>query len=307
MTQALSERKWSTPRIFSRWFWKTGLFCAITAIVLNPNLRIACKQVLHTFGPESLIQSDFSAMQDINHELDQLARDSKARYSEPKIVERYVLKKIRYVTDYENWGNIEYWPTAEEVWSKRQEDCDGRAILAASILRARGYPSTKLVVGLQHMWIQVNENEKDPSKPSKMIALLNPERTLQLEMKGNPKAGHFLRLAKGLLQPTAFRETSAGLIKDIPAIRKAILISVLLLLCYHPCKSLRGLLPVLFAGFTSAYLLAEWSNAGAAGKIELLVGLVLLAASIAGALLMKRFGNTPQKSEALQVPVPLAS
>ena len=34
--------------------------------------------------------------------------------------------KIKYVTDQENWGTDDYWPTAKEVTEKSQEDCDGQ-------------------------------------------------------------------------------------------------------------------------------------------------------------------------------------
>lgn len=279
-------------RLFGRWACKALLFFAITLVVLNPNLPIALQQVQHTLRPESLIQPDFAGISDINRELDALLNAS-TEPDEPKAVAKYVLKKIRYVSDYENWSNIEYWPTAAQVWSKRQEDCDGRAILAASILRSRGYSSARLVVGLKHMWIQVDQNEKLPSASPKMISLLGPERDVQLELKGNPKADHYLRLAKSFLQPTALRETSADLIGEIPPVRKAILIFVLLLLCYHPCKCPRGVVPVLVTGLASADLLSDWSVTKTS-DLELIAGISLLAAGVLGAWLMERFGWRPQ-------------
>jgi hypothetical protein len=218
---------------------KTLLFAALTAVVLNPNLKIAFRQIQHTFRPESLIQPDFASITSINEEIDRLLARNTGGAHEIKSVEKFVYKNIQYVSDYENWNNVEYWPTAEEVWAKRREDCDGRAVLAATILRSRGYQSAKLVVGLQHMWVSVNANEKELFKPAKIVALLNPEAKLSLEIQPKPGARHFMRLAKAFVQPTAFRETGAGIIADIPNVRKLILALLLVGVWYLPINAPR--------------------------------------------------------------------
>src|SRR5689334_10330589 len=165
-----------------RWVLKTVLFILLTAVVLNPNLKRAVLQVQHATHPESLIQTTFPGLESVNVQIDRMLQSPTNRFSEPRLVARFVLRKIKYVTDYENWSNVEYWPTAEEVWHKRQEDCDGRAVLATSILRARGFRSARMVVSLDHMWIRVDENEKDPSKPAHYIALLSPNAGFSLDL-----------------------------------------------------------------------------------------------------------------------------
>ncbi|MBM3836198.1 MAG: transglutaminase domain-containing protein [Verrucomicrobia bacterium] len=224
-------------QILARGAVKVFLFGILAALVLNPNLRIAYKQLRHTFEPERLIQPAFPSMQQVNRKIDRMIHDHPTGHSEVKIVERFVYKSVRYVSDYENWNNVEYWPSAEEVWHRRQEDCDGRAILAVSILRSRGYHSAKLVVGLNHMWATVNENEKEPSAPQQIVALLNPDANLSLEMEPKTRPAHFIRLAKALVQPTALRETSTGIIADIPNDRKLILGLLMILLWYLPLRT----------------------------------------------------------------------
>src|SRR6185295_4116464 len=66
---------------------------------------------------------------------------------------------IKYRYDWYNWGNLDYWPTAEETWALKKEDCDGRAVLAASILRSRGYTNATIVANLKHVWVKVGDVE----------------------------------------------------------------------------------------------------------------------------------------------------
>jgi predicted transglutaminase-like cysteine proteinase len=241
MKQAIEKtRQWPwAGKFLARTLLKTLIFGMLAAVILNPNLRLAVKQIHHTLYPESLLQSNFPSCRVINERIDGLVADDAGRQPEIKLIEKFVCRNIRYVSDYENWSNAEYWPTAEEAWSRGREDCDGRAVLAVSILRSRGYRSAKLVVGLQHMWVTVNANEKEQSKPAAIVALLNPETKLSLELRPKPGASHFVRLAKAFVQPTALRETGAGIIADIPPLRKAILVLVLLLVWHLPLNRLR--------------------------------------------------------------------
>jgi len=62
-------------------------------------------------------------------------------------------KKIPYHYDWEVWGNLDYWPTAREALDAGREDCDGQAILAASLLRNRGIDA-QVVGNYQHIWVE---------------------------------------------------------------------------------------------------------------------------------------------------------
>jgi hypothetical protein len=261
---------------------KALLFAAIAVVVLNPNLKRAAMQIRHTIHPERLVRPDFPALPLINAHLDEFIAASDPRYSEARLVAKYVLRQIRYVNDYKNWGNIEYWPTAAEVWNKQQEDCDGRAILATSILRSRGYGSTRLIVGLNHMWIMVDENELDPYKPARYVALLNPDPNFSLNWSDGPRPNKVLRLARAFVRPTALRDNSAHLFADIPGFRKAILVSTLLLLCYHPCRSRKGMVAVLALGLVAVAVLATWQpDTGQVVRVSIggaILGLAILLA-----------------------------
>jgi hypothetical protein len=292
------------------WLVKTLLFVAFGLFVLNPNVKRAAMQVSHALNPESLIQTNFPGLSDINARIDRSVAADGGVHSEAKLVARFVRKNIPYVTDYDNWGNIEYWPSAQEVWERKKEDCDGRAILATSILRSRGYSSARLVVGLDHMWIKVNENEKKPAKPAQMVALLNPNPNFSMPLEEETSATDFLLLARALLHPTAFRETSTNLFAEIPASRKAILITALLLLCSHPARNRTALMLVIAAGLGSAALLAHW-HPDQNQQVKGVLGSAGLCLAIFAALTMNRWVSRwpwlfPNRSRNAQREIPSA-
>ena len=182
-------------QIVRRWIVKALIFVAFAVLVLNPNLKRAALQVRHTLTPDTgrLCRSPPYG---INEQIDRFVLSDHGRRSEPRLIAKFVVKKIRYVSDYENWGNLGYWPGLEEVWQRRQEDCDGRAILATSILRSRGYASAHLVIGLDHMWIRVDENEKRSSQASPLRPVLNPNADFSLDLGDGSSGGDLVGLAR---------------------------------------------------------------------------------------------------------------
>jgi len=80
-----------------------------------------------------------------------------------KRINDWVNKNIEYVTDEENWGEGDYWPTSAEVKDTRKEDCDGQSILKWRMLINDGIPHDKiaLIVITGHMFTAVYEDEND--------------------------------------------------------------------------------------------------------------------------------------------------
>ncbi|MBK8268240.1 MAG: hypothetical protein IPK83_07990 [Planctomycetes bacterium] len=81
-------------------------------------------------------------------------------------VERFVLEKVPYDWDWNIWGSADYMPTIAEMFEKAKsyadgkirEDCDGRAVMAASLMRRLGYDS-HIVTDLRHVWVVTKEGE----------------------------------------------------------------------------------------------------------------------------------------------------
>ena len=145
-----------------RWFWRCPLkiliFVLVTVIVLYPKLW--------------LLPTAFARYGDMNSVLDPehpgvVALEGRVREQLPpaaetedafQVVQQAVCERIPYAWDWEVWGVCEYLPTVDEVFEQGREDCDGRAVVAASLLKRMGYDAW-LVSDLLHVWVQTPEGE----------------------------------------------------------------------------------------------------------------------------------------------------
>ena len=106
---------------------KLALLAVVVLFTLYPNPVLLLRQLGHYLDTESLIQPHLPAMPEINREIDQLIATNAPALTELKAVERFVYRRIAYQYDWHGWWNLDYWPTAAEVWERKREDCDGRA------------------------------------------------------------------------------------------------------------------------------------------------------------------------------------
>ena len=81
---------------------------------------------------------------------------------DPVLIEQAVLDRlVPYAYDWKVDGVPWYFPTTAEVLRSKQGDCESRAILLASILRAKGIPF-QLVMSLDHIWVQYPGKVSNP-------------------------------------------------------------------------------------------------------------------------------------------------
>lgn len=255
---------------------KTAIFVAILFFVLFPNLRLFVKQIHAYRSMDRLIQPTFNGIEQINQDIDRLLPAGATREHEYHIIQRYVYEHIPYAYDWDNWGNADYWPMAEEVWTRKREDCDGQAVLAVSILRSRGFDSAKLVGNIRHIWVSVGRHE-----------LMGPdkEQTLQREAAG--------RIRFTFPSADLLLGSMAIFFADFPAGRNLILFFTLMILCYHPCRNGTGFFALTTFGLIGFLLLKEWGRDVMASrtmltKFEFFAGSFLLCAAVILSLLMHR-------------------
>jgi hypothetical protein len=234
--------KLATLRFIWRLAIKLGLFAGVVLFVLYPNPVLFVRQFHHYADVEALIQPNFREMTMINREIDALLPADTSRENEFKAIQRYVYQHIRYAYDWDNWGNFDFWPTAEQVWQRKQEDCDGRAILAASILRARGFTTAKLRGNFRHIWVAVDRDE-----------LMGPDQEQTFELEGG-KPTIVLPSFDFALKSVAFY------IAEFPGIRNLIIFFTLLVLCYHPCRNLTEFFGMATLGLIGFILLKDWAQ-----------------------------------------------
>lgn len=83
-----------------------------------------------------------------------------------QVVENLIYREVRYQWDWDGWGVADYMPTVAEMFEQARkssdgvlrEDCDGRAVMAASLMRRLGYKS-ELVTDLKHVWVMTPQGE----------------------------------------------------------------------------------------------------------------------------------------------------
>ena len=72
----------------------------------------------------------------------------------PQLIEQAVLTRlVPYAYDWQVNGVPWYFPTTAEVLKSKRGDCESRAVLLASILKAKGIPF-RIQMSFDHIWVQ---------------------------------------------------------------------------------------------------------------------------------------------------------
>ncbi len=145
-----------------RWFWrrplKLAVFAIVTVIVLYPKVWLLPIAFERYGDMNSVLDPDHPELAPLEESVrDSLPTDAQTEDALP-IVQKVVCERIPYAWDWEVWGVCEYLPTVDEVFEQGREDCDGRAVVAASLLRRLGYDAW-LVSDLLHVWVETPEGE----------------------------------------------------------------------------------------------------------------------------------------------------
>lgn len=121
-------------------------------------------------NPTALVNPDSAALAPLIDELrGRIPSDLPAR-KKLRLVEAYVYEKLPYAWDWDTWGVADYIPTVEEALEQGREDCDGRAVVAASILRAFGHKA-EIVSDYAHVWVKTEAGETmSPGKRKSIVA-----------------------------------------------------------------------------------------------------------------------------------------
>jgi len=214
-------------------------------------------------NPDALINPESPALEPLIAEVKQELTPDLTPPQVLKKIESFVYKKVPYEWDWNTWGVADYFPTVEEALSQGKEDCDGRAIVAASIMRYFGYDA-RLVTDFAHLWVTTSEGD-----------VMNPGKTKAAVATGDGFQ----------LQPGAFRQLVQPLaygVSVFPLARELIVIGVLWwLLLGRGVSKVRAMGSLLFLvnGLFLLRLGSDWrhpqNTAQALAAANLLVGVVL--------------------------------
>jgi hypothetical protein len=95
--------------------------------------------------------------------------------SDPAAIEKAVLARVHYRYDWEVYGMPWYCPTVEQVLEKGEGDCNGRALVFASVLEAENI-SYQVRVSPIHIWVDyAGKNETSMENPQVEYCRIDPQ------------------------------------------------------------------------------------------------------------------------------------
>ena len=143
-----------------RWPGKTLLFSCVLFAVLYPNPRLFWRHLTHVRNADALPDPHDPALEPVVAELEELLKAQEVSPDDParlfEAVQNFVYDRVPYAWDWETWGVADYLPTVAEVLRQGREDCDGRAVLAAALLRRLGFEA-QLAGDPRHIWVETPE------------------------------------------------------------------------------------------------------------------------------------------------------
>lgn len=178
------------------------VFAFVTVWVLFPDPVRLARHIGHLSNLEAMVEPDVPQLADWEKEVSRRLSDraaslaakggqpivdehrSKARRVQ-RAIEAFVYEKVRYGWDWDVWGSADYMPTVEEMFQQSEsdpngrmhEDCDGQAVMAASLMRRMGYESA-IVTDLRHVWVTTPEGEwMHPGRTKTLVSTKRGNRT----------------------------------------------------------------------------------------------------------------------------------
>lgn len=232
-------RQWHETESWRRRLLKSCLLLVVVGLCLFPRFWLVPALVSRSLNLEGLLQPDHPGLAPLETAVRARIgqQDAPRERDTFKAVESVVLEHIPYAFDWETWGQMEYLPTLDEVLGAGREDCDGRAVVMASLLRRMGFEA-HLATDFLHMWVVGPKQLQAGS--------LGGEPSLVATSRGTRVSWATPRLAANFVRGLGFG------IAVFPWTREAILVCAALLLTLHPRVSvLRATIGVLL-------VLATW-------------------------------------------------
>ncbi len=167
-------------RWYVRWPCKWAAFAIVYFIVCFPYPALFIRHVRHWSNPNALIEPDAPALRPWVQELRAMPPESDPK-AVLKRVQQFVYNHVPYDWDWNTWGLVDYLPTVTEVIEMGHEDCDGRAVVAASLLRNLGF-NARIVTDFAHVWVATDYGET--MGPGKIKTVEVTDRGLKFQWGG---------------------------------------------------------------------------------------------------------------------------
>jgi hypothetical protein len=168
-----------------RWYARLPLkwlvFAVATVAVCYPYPSLLAKHLRHWRDPNALIDPNAASLQPLALDLRTSLPPGLSAKKTLQHVEKFVYQRVPYEWDWNTWGMADYLPTVDEVLEKGKEDCDGRAVVAASLLAGLGFKS-EIVTDFAHVWVKTDKGET--MGPGRRKAVVATDRGLEVHWRG---------------------------------------------------------------------------------------------------------------------------
>jgi hypothetical protein len=151
-----------------RWALKALFLVILVLLVLFPRVDRLPETVRRYLNPNDLVNPQSPALAPLIDEFEKERQPDWTRTELMNHIESFVYRKIPYARDWNLWANIDYIPTVEEAIKKGKEDCDGRAVVAASMLRRYGFEAV-IVGNFEHIWVKTEIGETMGPAENKLV------------------------------------------------------------------------------------------------------------------------------------------
>jgi hypothetical protein len=263
-------------RTRTRWCAKLVLFVVALLLVLYPRLWLLPPSIARLWDLNSVLDPAHPGLQPLAERVQALAPAPAPAEAVQDAVQQVVYEQVPYAFDWETWGVVEYLPTVEETLRAGREDCDGRAVIAASLLRRLGHDAW-LVSDFKHTWVLA----RDPATQAEARGLMAPGaggQSLIADETGT----------RAVLDRALFANLGRGLafgISVFPLLREVLLLAVIAVLTLHPWSS-RGQRLAGLALLVVALVAVRWAGAAPAGGASLALLWGGVVAAVAGWLFL---------------------
>ena len=171
-----------------------SLSVAFFLVVLFPNVPLAIEQVNRQFMGEDKLAGVLTP--GVYEYADAVQRSGETP-------DWFIGGRIKYASDFDVWGNFDYWETPQEVIDKGRTDCEGTAVL------------TKAVYGVINQRKKLNLSTTIVSQQHHVYVEVKTPQNVTLSLYKMPEKSGFEKIIEGLSE----------FIDQIPFSRQAILVA----------------------------------------------------------------------------------
>jgi hypothetical protein len=163
---------------------KCAVFLFVLVATLFPNPWRLSTHLGRISRVEDLVDGNAPELAPLQQALDPAWAAAETPAEQLLAVQNFVYEYLEYEWDWNTWGVLDYWPTVAEIIERGKEDCDGQAILGASLLRGRGI-DTRMAANIYHMWVVTDHGETMLPDTSKLLESTDQGIRLDLSGVGN--------------------------------------------------------------------------------------------------------------------------